>query len=243
MTRRILVVLALAVGLAACGSDVQNAAGTLIEQVRLGDPLAGATYEENKALLESAEALPIWLEALEGEDSPQVKEWAAQILGNIGDPAALPALVTAMSGSRSVRDAAVAAILQFGDDQAVEAFAEALTAGGRDAKAVALAQVSRLDSAEAAVSAVAQIAAGDDEMLSHPAMNTLADIGTVEAAAALGSLALDAAAPAACRGLAINNLGRIGSEASAAQLDTILAALDAEEGVDELIAQTRALQR
>ncbi len=73
MQRRATAILVLTLLVAACGSPVSNATGQLIEQVRLGDPLAQQTYAENQELLESEEAFPIWLDALQTDESPQVQ--------------------------------------------------------------------------------------------------------------------------------------------------------------------------
>lgn len=225
----------------ACGSPVENALRQLTEQVRLGDPLAEQTYADNRELLESEEAVPIWLDTLRTSESPQVKSWAARILGTIGDPEALPALAEAMSDTRDVRDSAVAAIIQFPDEQAADAFIEVLDSGTRDAKAIALARLSRLR-AEQAVPAVAEVAADEDDLLAQTAMNTLADIRSDEAAAALARLATDASLDPGRRSLAIASLGRIGSAGADQQIQLVVEALQQEEGAEELLSQARALQ-
>ena len=181
MNRRAIAALALAAFAVACGSPLQNAANRLIEQVRLGDPLANQTYTENEELLLSAEAVPIWTDALENSDSPQVQAWAAQMLGAIGDESTLPVLAAAMAGNRDVRDAAVDAIRQFPDAPAGSAFVMALESGNRDAEATALAQISRLETPEA-VDVVAGIAGRGDSLTSRSALVTLGDIGTPGAA-------------------------------------------------------------
>ena len=175
MIRRSTMALALIVA-TSCGTPVENASQQLIEQVRLGDPLAQQTYDENLEILESAEALPIWVAALANDDSGQVKQWAAQIIGNIADASALPALAAAMSDSRGVRDAAVAAIRQFDDAAAAGAFTQALAEGSRDAKVTALSQLSRLETgAEAAVGAIAASAASSDALVARTSIDTLSD--------------------------------------------------------------------
>ena len=95
MNQRQLAVILLASVLAACGTPLENATSTFKEQVRLGDPDAQQTFADNRELFESAEALPIWLDALANADSPQVQLWAATLIGNIGDSSALPALADA----------------------------------------------------------------------------------------------------------------------------------------------------
>ena len=90
----------------ACGSPLERAAGRLVEQARLDDPQVNETYQQNKELLESPEAVPLWIETLQSDDSPKVKRWAAVLLGNIGDETALPALTAALSADdRDLRDA------------------------------------------------------------------------------------------------------------------------------------------
>lgn len=239
MMRRALVLTVLVLFAAGCGSPVENATSQLIEQVRLGDPLAQETYADNQELLESEEAFPIWLDALQNDESSQVKAWAAQMLGNIGNPEALPALAEAMSGSRDVRDAAVAAIRQFDEEAATEAFLMALRDSSRDAKAIALAQISRVGGA-GAVDAVQDVATGSDALLAETATNTLGDLGTPEAAGALADLAADPSVPAGVRASAIVNLGRI--EGSDAEIDRVIAVLQEEEGAEDLLARAQGLR-
>lgn len=243
MKLRSFAVLVLAFALTACGSPLDNASSQLMEQVRLGDPLAEQTYAENQELLESQEALPIWLDALRDNDSPQVRQWAARMLGNIGDAEALPALADAMSDSRDVRDAAVAAIRQFPDEQAAEAYVSVLEDGSRDAKALALARISRLEAAQdQAVPAVAGLAAEGDDLLAQTAINTLGDIANDEAATALGDLAVDESLDDGLRSAAIINLGRIESPAADEQVIRVVEALSEEEGAEELLSQAQDLQ-
>ena len=244
MIRRSPLVLALLVT-AACGTPVENASQQLIEQVRLGDPLAEQTYNENLEILESAEALPIWIDALENDDSNQVKQWAAQIIGNIGDTAALPALAAAMSASRGVRDAAVAAIRQFDDATASGVFAQALGEGTRDAQIAALSQLSRLETgADLAVGAIAVSAASSDELVARTSMDTLSDIANDEACAVIAAVATNAGLTPEMRADAVATLGRIQNDASAAQIDAVVAALQDADDDDaaDLLAQAQSLR-
>lgn len=229
--------IALALLAVACGSPLENTSSELIEQVRLGDPLAEETYAENRELLESEEALPIWMDALENHQSPQVRQWAARMLGNIGDPEAIPALAAAMSQGRDVRDAAVTAIKQFPEEQAVEAFVMVLSEGNREAKSVALTQVSRLG-ADEAIPAVAAVAAEGAGILSETATNTLGDLGSDEAAAALATLILDDSLSDETRESAIINLGRVDSEGAAEHVEIVISGLE-EEGAEDLLARAR----
>lgn len=237
MKRPALLVLVLAFAVAACGSPVENATATLIEQVRLGDPLAQQTYAENQELLESEEAFSIWMDTLRNSDSPQVQSWAAQMLGNIGNPEALPALAEAMDGSRGVRDAAVGAIRQFEQEQSTEAFVTVLENGSRDAQAIALAQLSRVGGDDA-IDAVQTVAMSGDPLLGTTATNTLGDIGSPAAASALADMASDPALPADVRSSAIANLARLDSVDE--EMARVIASLEAEEGADELLAQAQA---
>ncbi|NKB90079.1 MAG: hypothetical protein GKS06_17845 [Acidobacteria bacterium] len=235
--RRLLLLLSLAFAVAACGSPLENAAGSFMEQIRLGDPAAQQTYAESRELLESAEALPIWTDAVANADSPQVRRWAATLLGNIGDASSLPVLSAAMSDSREVRDAAIDAIGQFDPADAAGALAAALTDGTRDAQTPALAALARMgDDAAPAVDAIGAAAASDESIVASTAVNTLADIGTDGAIAALNGLATDTALDMGRRKSAIQALQRIEAPGAAAALTEIGAAIAEEEGADDLRA-------
>ncbi len=237
MNHRHLAVILLASALAACGTPLENAASTFKEQVRLGDPAAQQTFAENRELFETAEALPIWLDALENADSPQVQRWAATLVGNIGDSSSLPALANAMSGDRGLRDAAIDAIGTFDAAEAADAYAMALQDGSRDAQAPALAALARMGpDAEPAVKAIATAAAANEALIASTAINTLADIGTDGAAASLAGLATNRALDMDRRRSAIQSLQRIDSEAAAVALAEISTALADEEGAEELRA-------
>jgi len=244
MMRRSLLALALML-MTACGTPIENASQQLKEQVRLGDPLAQQTYDEHLEILESAEALPIWVDALANDESAQVKHWAAQIIGNIADASALPALTAAMSDSRSVRDAAVAAIRQFDDAAAAGAFAQALAEGTRDAQVAALSQLSRLETgAELAVGAIAITASSSDELVARTAIDTLSDIASDESCAAIAAVAINAALDAEMRTYAVRALGRLQTDASAAQIDAVMATLqDADDDTStDLLALAQSLR-
>lgn len=235
------VALLAALAVIACGSPVENATSTLIEQIRLGDPLAQTTYAENKELIESEEALPIWIATLQDSEDAQVGVWAAQILGAIGNEDALPALVSAMSGPRDVRDAAVDAIKRFPDDVAVRAFIDALRSDSRDAQATALGQLARLGDTSA-TAAVAEVARGDNPLVANTAVNTLGDLGGPDAAAALGEMVVDSSLPMETRSAALSNLGRIDAELAAAQLEAIVTALEGQEDASELLEAARQMR-
>lgn len=244
MNRRLIGALALLVAVAACSSPVESAVGTLKEQVRLGDPLAQSTYQEQQELIESEEAIPLWIEALENDESAEVRQWAAQILGSSGDPAALPALTEALSDAREVREAAANAIHQYEPTQAAEAFANALANGTRDAQALALAHLSRLDQPEV-VPAVVEAAASDDELIAGASINTLGDLGGPEAAEALAAIALDPSRPPDTRRSAITNLGRLGADTAADHLDSVISALEesGEEPAEQLLENARSARQ
>lgn len=240
--RSTLSIILLALAVAACGSPAENAVSRLIEQVRLGDPLAGGTYAADKELIDSAEVRPIWVEALLTDESAEVRKWAAQILGASGDAAVLPELVTAMSDERTVRDTAVEAIRSFPEDQAAAAFADALRSGNRDAQVASLGQLARLGS-DSATSAVADTARIDDALVAKTATNTLGDIGSDAAAAALAQLAMDPAIGMDVRSAALSNLGRIQTPAGSDQLAAVIEALASQEEAAELLASAQRLQR
>lgn len=235
--RRLLPAILLAALTVACGSPLENAAGAFMEQIRLGDPAAQQTYAENRELLESAEALPIWTDAIANADSPQVRRWAATLLGNIGDEASLPALAAAMSDSRDVRDAAIDAIGQYEPPAAAGAFASALTDGERDAKTPALAALARMGAdADPAVDAIAAAAGSPESIIASTAVNTLGDIGTDSAVAALAAMATDTAVDMDRRKSVIQALQRIENPGAAAALTEIGTAIAEEEGADDLRA-------
>lgn len=225
----------------ACGSPVENATSTLIEQVRLGDPLAQSTYAENKELIESEEAVPIWIAELQGAEDIQVRVWAAQILGSTTPESALPALVGAMADVRDVRDAAIDAIRRYPDETAVQAFSDALQSDSRDAQAAALGQLARLGNTSA-TAAVAGVARGDNPLVAQTAVNTLGDLGGPDAAAALGEMVVDSSLSMDIRSAALSNLGRIDAELAAAQLETIVTALEGQEDAAELLEAARQMR-
>lgn len=218
--------------LAACGSPAENAVTELIEQVRLGDPLASSTYANNQELLESSEVVALWVDTLANDESTAVKAWAAQILGAAQDTRALPALTAALGDAREVRDAAVDALMLFPVESAVSAFVNALESSSRDARAVSLAQLSRLQNADA-VPAIVDVAYGDDALVAREALNTLGDLSDERAAMALAEYALDSENPMPMRLAAIVNLGRVQDTSALDQLDASINALQAE-GANEL---------
>ena len=218
-----------------------NATSTLIEQVRLGDPLAQSTYADNKELIESPEAVPIWIATLQEDEDVQVRVWAAQILGATGNEDALPALVGAMSGPRDVREAAVSAIRRYPDDAAVRAFTDALRSDSRDAQSAALGVLARLGSTDA-TAAVVEVARGDNPLVASTAVNTLGDLGGADAATALGEMVVDPNLPRDLRTAALSNLGRIDAETSGPALDAAIAALEGQEDAAALLEAARQMR-
>ncbi len=241
MIRRTLATLLL-VATAACGSATDAAVNEVIEQVRLGDPLAQRNYAENKELLESAEAVPRWVDALATHESPAVQKWAAQMLGNIKDPTTIAALTSALGSSREVRDAAAAAIGGFSEEEAIDAYIAAVESDDRDAQTTALSLISRLP-LPAAVPAVAGLARAGG-LVGKQAINTLGDIGDATAAEQLAQIALDGALEGDVRAAALQTLGRIEGDAASGQLDSLVESLDAasDEASAELLETARGLQ-
>lgn len=235
MQRRVLAIVILTGLLVACGTPLENAMSTFVEQVRLGDPAAQQTYADNRELLESAEAVPMWVEQLETAEAPAVKRWAANILGNVADESSVQALSNAMSdANRDVRDAATDAIAKFDPEIASRAYADALD-GSRDAQAAALAAIARMGSdAQGAVDAVANLASQGGDLLADTAMNTLADIGSAEAATELGNLAMNTSLSMEQRVHAVQALQRVDDPAAQEVLSQVSAAIAEEEGADEL---------
>ncbi len=243
MTRRLIALSALAALAIGCGSPLENAVGSLVEQARLDDPQVSATYSDNRELLESVEAIPLWIDTLENDESGKVKRWAATILGNIRDPSALPALADAMSaGDRDVREACVNAIKQFDAAQASGAFVRVLETGSRDATAVALGEMSRLEAHDPkAVGAVSAVAMAGDELVGNTAVNTLGDIGGDAAVDALGEIVGDSGVPMRVRSHALDILSRTDSPMVAGKLEELVERLGNEEGTEELVAKAREL--
>lgn len=94
--------------------------------------------------------VPLLIEALgaEGED---IRSSAAQALGRIGDPAAVPALTAVSEDAKAqVRIMVVGALAEIGDPRGVEAVARRLADGNPDAVRAALDACRRLRAAKAA---------------------------------------------------------------------------------------------
>jgi HEAT repeat protein len=84
------------------------------------------------------------------------------------------------------------------------------------------------------VPAIAAAAAADAEFIANTAVNTLGDIGTDDAAEALGALATNVSIDMGRRRSAILSLQRIQSETAASTLAAVATAVADEEGADEL---------
>lgn len=239
MLRRTSLIIALAVFMAACSGGAGGALNELLDQVRLDDPLSDRTYAENRELIEVPESVPALTEYLANDPSPKVRQYCALILGRIADAAAVPALTNALSDDDAgVRDRAVAALNQIGADEAEEAFIAALSTGSRGAKITVLVELERATSVKA-VPTIIDIATGGEGMVSKNAIDALGGIGDVSAVAPLVGMALDADMAENLRRAAIMNLGRIDAPEADAGLQEVIAGLDEQTSVDELLQYAR----
>jgi HEAT repeat protein len=221
-----------------CGSPAQRAVNELIGQVALDDPMASVTYNENREVLESEEAMPLWIAALQTSASPEVQTWAARLLGRIGNPEAVPALSEALqNGQRDVQEAAASALVLISEEQAEEAFIAAVKDGNRDAKILCLIQLERMGSLNA-IPVIAEAAREPDALLASSAITALAGIGSPQAATPLADLAIDWTVAAEVREAAIIGLGRLagtGPEVTE-NLQRIVTEIEGQEGIEELQA-------
>lgn len=234
-SRRTLIFLVLIAGLAvACSSPTESAVNDLIEQIRLGDPLAPQTYEQNRELIESEEALPLWIEALQSSENADVRNWAARILGRIRDPQAVPALTEALEASREVRQSASDALVQIGEEEAARAFAECLRSESTDTQIHCLVQLSKLGTTDHVTTIVEVARTSQDPLVVKSAITTLGDIGAADAVDPLAEIALDSNRTDEVRRAAIINLGRIGTQTALNQLGDISNSLEDEQGVEAL---------
>ena len=191
MLRRTAVIFALVLFTVACSGGSGGAVQDLMEQVRLDDPLADRTYQEQREQIETPEAIPALTEYLANDESANVRAWSALILGRIGDAQAVPALTAALSDpDAGTRDRAVSALGQIGEAEAEDAFIEALASGSREAKITVLVELERAASVKA-IPTIAETARAGDGMVSKNAIDTLGGIGDASAAAPLVELALD----------------------------------------------------
>lgn len=235
MSRRILapvVVLALAVG---CAGGAESAVNQLAEQVRLNDPLATQTYEQSREQLESQEALPLWIDLLQEDPNNDVKLWAARILGNIGDPQAVPALTSALDAPKPVREEAANALLKIGEEEAAQAFTEALPDASSEAQIFLLVELEELDATDS-IPAVVEVARGDSSLVAEAAITSLAGFGEAAVVAEpLRDLALDEGLDISVRQAAIRALGRVeGPEADQA-LQAVVDGLQEQGAAEELV--------
>ncbi len=239
MLRRTSLIIALAVFAAACSGGAGGALNELLDQVRLDDPLSDRTYAENRERIEVPESVPRLTDYLANDPSAKVRQYCALILGRIGDAAAVPALTNALSDDDDgVRDRAVAALSQIGEAEAEEAFIAALSTGSRGAKITVLIELERAASVTA-VPAIVTLARAGDSMVSKNAIDALGGIGDVSAVAPLVEMALDADMAENLRRAAILNLGRIDAPEADAGLQEVIAGLDEQTGVDELLQYAR----
>jgi len=239
MLRRTPLIIALVVFAAACSGGAAGALNELLDQVRLDDPLSARTYAENRERIEVVESVPMLTEYLADDPSAKVRQYCALILGRIGDAAAVPALASALSDDDDgVRDRAVAALGQIGAAEAEEAFIAALSTGSRGAKITVLIELERAASV-AAVPSIVTLARAGEGMVSKNAIDALGGIGDVSAVAPLVEMALDADMAENLRRAAILNLGRIGVPEADAGLQEVVAGLDEQTGVDDLLQYAR----
>jgi HEAT repeat protein len=239
MLRRYLPALILVVLAVACSGGAGGALNELFEQVRLDDPLAQRTYQENQALIETPESIPALAEAIQNDPSPKVRQWCALILGRIGDPAGVPALTTALSDSdHGTRDRAVVALAAIGETEAEDAFIEALASGSRDAKITVLVELEKAASVKA-IPTIVEAARTNEGMVAKNAIDALGGIADVSATGPLTEMALDANMEESLRRAAIRNLGRIDAPEADAGLQDVISGLGEQEGVDELLQFAR----
>lgn len=212
---------------------------TLMDQVRLDDPLADRTYTQNQAAIEVPGSVPALIEYVATDDSPKVRAWSALILGRIGDPQAVPVLTSALSDSDTdTRNRAVAALQLIGESEAEGAFIEALRSGNRDAKITALVELERAGSVTA-ISTIADTARANEGMVSKNAIDTLGGIDDASATAPLVELALSTGLDNSLRRAAIMNLGRMTVPEAAVGLQEVITGLGEQEGTDELVQLAR----
>ena len=222
-----------------CAGGSGGPLNTLMDQVRLDDPLADRTYIQNQAVIEVSESVPALIEYLSNDESPKVHAWAALILGRIGDPQAVPALTAALSNNDAdTRNRAVGALSLIGETEAEGAFIEALRSGNRDAQITALVELEKTLSINA-IPAIADTARANNGMVSKNAIDTLGGIGDASATAPLVELALSTNLDGNLRRAAIMNLHRMAVPEATEGLQEVITGLAEQEGTDELLQLAR----
>ena len=222
-----------------CAGGSGGPLNTLMDQVRLDDPLADRTYIQNQAVIEVSESVPALIEYLSNDESPKVHAWAALILGRIGDPQAVPALTAALSNNDAdTRNRAVGALSLIGETEAEGAFIEALRSGNRDAQITALVELEKTLSINA-IPAIADTARANNGMVSKNAIDTLGGIGDASVTAPLVELALSTNLDDNLRRAAIMNLHRMAVPEATEGLQEVIAGLAEQEGTDELLQLAR----
>ena len=238
MSHRLPAVLMLIAFAAAC-SGGGGALNELLDQVRLDDPLADTTYRQNHEAIEVPENVPTLIEVLAGDPSPKARQWAALLLGRIGDTQGVSALTAALGdGDNGVRNRAAAALTQMGDDVAEDAFIEALGADSREAQLVVLIELEKVASVKA-IPAIITVARVDDGMVSKNATDALGGIGDVSAVGPLSEMAVDTGLSETLRRSAIMNLGRIPGPEATESLGAIITQLGEQEGAEALVQLAR----
>ena len=230
---------ALSIFTVGCAGGSGGPLNTLMDQVRLDDPLADRTYIQNQAVIEVPESVPALIEYLSNDESPKVHAWAALILGRIGDPQAVPALTAALSNNDAdTRNRAVGALSLIGETEAEGAFIEALRSGNRDAQITALVELEKTLSINA-IPAIADTARANDGMVSKNAIDTLGGIGDASVTAPLVELALSTNLDDSLRRAAIMNLHRMAVPEATEGLQEVITGLAEQEGTDELLQLAR----
>ena len=222
-----------------CSGGGGGPLNTLMDEVRLDDPLANRTYAESQETIEVPESVPALIEFLANDESAKVRAWSALILGRIGDPQAVAALTGALSDTDiDTRDRAVAALGLIGEAEAEGAFIEALGSGTRQAQITALVELEKARSVTA-IPAIIDTARAGLDLISKNAIDTLGGIDDPAAAAPLVELALSAGLDESLRRAAIMNLGRMTVPEASTGLQEVITGLGGQEGTDELLQLAR----
>ncbi len=234
MSRRFPAVL-LVIAFAAACSGGGGPLNDLLDEVRLDDPRADATYRQNQEAIEVPENVPALIDVLTNDPSPKARQWAALLLGRIGDAQGVPALTAALGDAdNGARDRAAAALAQMGDDVAEDAFIEALSSDSREAQLLVLIELEKAASVKA-IPAILTLALVDDGMVSKNATDALGGIGDVSAVGPLSEMAVDTGLSETLRRSAIMNLGRIPGPEATAGLGAIITQLGEQEGTEALV--------
>ena len=185
--------------------------------VRFDPTLIDAFPPETEA---EAEPLPTLVEELKSSEDPQVREEAAQTLGDLGEPEALPALIEAAEHDRSlaVQLAAETAIHKIGVDELIWLSLNHEDPVIREAAVDAL----RVASSHRSVDALRQaLATDEDSRVREASAEALAKIGGEKAEQALLDAALNDE-EAVVREAAVRGLGTQKADWTAEELADLL---------------------